>query len=138
MPESLDLAEVRATWLRQCGPCDYGLVEHGCTCPPGDYRPVLLRAVDELEQARRDRDDAKAALAQVRALHQQYRTPWTDEFDCCAHCNQIADHLVRWQCDTIRALNGEAADRAAAPVGTGNRALDDQPPTPDQSEVDRG
>jgi hypothetical protein len=52
MPEPLDLAEVRATWLAACGPCDYGLVEYGCTCPPGDCWSVLMRALDELEQAR--------------------------------------------------------------------------------------
>ena len=39
-PETL-AAEVEP-WLRECGSCDAGL-PMGCTCPPGDYRVVLLK-----------------------------------------------------------------------------------------------
>jgi hypothetical protein len=47
----------------------------------------------------------RSAFARVRALHTQYRTTWTDEFDVCAHCTRGMD-LVRWPCATIRALDG--------------------------------
>ena len=33
---------------KQCGPCDFGLVEFGCSCA-GDPRPLLLELLAELE-----------------------------------------------------------------------------------------
>jgi hypothetical protein len=50
-PETL-AAEVEL-WLQECGSCDAGL-PMGCTCPPGDYRVVLLkvwRAYEGVERA---------------------------------------------------------------------------------------
>ncbi|MER7331781.1 MULTISPECIES: hypothetical protein [unclassified Micromonospora] len=48
----LDLVEV-GRWLEQCGHCDAGLPQ-ACTCPPGDIRAVLSRAVDEIVVLRRE------------------------------------------------------------------------------------
>jgi hypothetical protein len=50
----------------------------------------------------------KAAVARVSALHQRYRSPLTDEFDCCGHCNRIAGDLVPYPCPTIQSLEGTA------------------------------
>jgi hypothetical protein len=37
--------------MRVCGPHDYGLNEHGCTCPTGDPRPVISALLEALEKA---------------------------------------------------------------------------------------
>jgi len=47
-----DLEAIKAEWLNQCGPCDYGMPEYGCTHPSGDYRPVMLSLVEEIERLR--------------------------------------------------------------------------------------
>lgn len=49
-----NLEEIRSVWLKQCGPCDFGLHEMSCACPPGDadYRPVMARLVCEVERLR--------------------------------------------------------------------------------------
>lgn len=38
---------------KQCGPCDYGLVEYGCSCA-GDPRSLLLDLLAALEDVCRD------------------------------------------------------------------------------------
>lgn len=48
----LDLEEIKTKWLNQCGACDAGLPEYGCTHPDEDYRPVMLRLVEEIERLR--------------------------------------------------------------------------------------
>lgn len=47
--EKLDLEEIRAKWLNQCGSCDAGL-HMNCTCPDGDPRNVILALVVHLEK----------------------------------------------------------------------------------------
>lgn len=46
-----NLDEIKSVWLQQCGSCDYGL-GYSCTCPAGDYRPVVMNLVDEVEALR--------------------------------------------------------------------------------------
>ena len=46
----LDLGAIRLEQLRQCGPHDFGLVEHKCNCPSSDPRPVIGRLCDEVER----------------------------------------------------------------------------------------
>jgi hypothetical protein len=50
--EPLDLAALTEKWLNQCGPCDYGMPEYGCSHPSEDYRPVMLDLVQEVERLR--------------------------------------------------------------------------------------
>ena len=64
---------------------------------------TTARAVARAEQKRAER--AEAALNAVRALHQRYRSPLTDDFDCCAHCNRIANDLAPYPCPTLAALD---------------------------------
>jgi hypothetical protein len=47
----IDLEEIKAKWLNVCGACDAGIGE--CTHPSGDYRPVMLELVEEIERLRR-------------------------------------------------------------------------------------
>lgn len=48
-PERLAILRTKvAEHTTQCGPCDYGLVEFGCSCA-GDPRPLLLELMAELE-----------------------------------------------------------------------------------------
>lgn len=71
---------------------------------------MILEAVEPLiwDQAiRAHRDANEVAIARLRALHERYRTPWTDEYDICPHCTKDMD-LVPFPCPTIQALNGEA------------------------------
>lgn len=53
----------------------------------------------------------RAAVARVRALHQQY-TFGDGTTDYCAHCNQIRGGWVPWPCPTVRALDVELAVEA--------------------------
>lgn len=45
----IDLEAIKREWLNQCGPCDYGMPEYGCSHPAEDYRPVLMELVREVE-----------------------------------------------------------------------------------------
>lgn len=47
-----DLRAIEEKFLYQCGSCDLGLVEFGCTCPEGDYRPVMSQLVAEVHMLR--------------------------------------------------------------------------------------
>lgn len=103
----------------------------------------LVRQVTRLEHRYEDRRDelarergSAAAVARVRRLHDQYRSPWIDDYDVCSHCTRGMD-LVRWPCPTIQALNEAMfpADGAAAGGGAGNPATEHQPPpTPTETE----
>lgn len=46
MPADMDAPDQLAAevepWLRECGACDAAL-PMSCTCPPGDYRSILLK-----------------------------------------------------------------------------------------------
>lgn len=98
------------------------------------YNLIVYGAPRLLIEARQ----LRATVARVRALHQQYRTAWTDEFDVCSHCTRGMD-LVPWPCDTVRALDGDPTDRAAAGGGRGDAdspgtpAEHQPPPTNDQT-----
>lgn len=46
----LTIEEIRDQYLRQCGPCDFGLVEFGCNCPTGDARWVIQMLCDEVDR----------------------------------------------------------------------------------------
>lgn len=48
-PDVLTAAE---PFVQQCGPCDFGVITVGCNCPPGDYRPVMVRLMEEVERLR--------------------------------------------------------------------------------------
>lgn len=52
-----DILDRAEPFLNQCGSCDAGL-PMSCTCPSGDYRPVMLDLVREVERLR------------ARAMHQ--------------------------------------------------------------------
>lgn len=98
----INTAEIRDTYLTQCGPCDYGLVEMPCNCPPGDLRPVLLSVLDELDrvtaaahQLRRAMVDQHEAVDHALEVH-----AWGDD---CPGCRAAADGwdgalaCERWQ-----------------------------------------
>lgn len=55
----LDLEEIKTKWLNQCGPCDFGMPEYGCTHPDEDYRPVIMSLVLEIERLRSEVDHAR-------------------------------------------------------------------------------
>jgi hypothetical protein len=46
---------------------------------------------------------ANQALARIRALHHEYRSP-VDDGDYCAHCNRISGGWIPYPCPTIEAL----------------------------------
>jgi hypothetical protein len=47
-----DVAEIRAEYLRECGPCDYGVMSAGCNCPTGEPRWAIQVLADEVERLR--------------------------------------------------------------------------------------
>lgn len=64
-----DLEKIEETFLQQCGACDLGLVEFGCTCPGEDYRPVMSALVQEVRELR-----AEVQRVVQRALDAQPQT----------------------------------------------------------------
>lgn len=48
----MDVVQRAEPFMRQCGPCDYGL-SMGCSCPEGDFRPIVVDLVAEVERLRR-------------------------------------------------------------------------------------
>lgn len=70
---ALDLEAVKDEFLRQCGPCDYGLA-YPCNCPSSDYRPTMMRLIVRIEDLERE----------LRLLRQHTAG--------CERCQQVADH----------------------------------------------
>lgn len=61
-----DLEAIQAKWLQMCGPCDAGLPT-ACTHPSDDYRPVMLRLIEEVDDLRDRLVEAEArAIDAVR------------------------------------------------------------------------
>jgi hypothetical protein len=50
-PPADDLDALVEPWLHLCGPCDAGLPAP-CTCPPGDFRAVMLALHREVRRLR--------------------------------------------------------------------------------------
>lgn len=61
-----DILTRAVPFLNQCGSCDAGL-PMSCSCPTGDYRPVMLELVREVERLR------------ARAAHQIHFAPTAPE-----------------------------------------------------------
>jgi hypothetical protein len=60
-----DILDPALPFLNQCGSCDAGLPMN-CTCPEGDYRPVMLDLVREVERLRAGtQDEIRGARAGV-------------------------------------------------------------------------
>lgn len=47
----VDLEAVGEEFLRQCGPCDFG-IPGSCACPERDYRSTMLDLVEEIRLLR--------------------------------------------------------------------------------------
>lgn len=67
MADPSDVLTDAEPFMAQCGPCDYGMVEMGCACPKGDFRPVMSRLVHELDAARQTIARAVAARELLQA-----------------------------------------------------------------------
>ena len=53
--ERPDVLTEAKPFVQQCGPCDAGL-PMSCTCPPGDYRHVMVRLMEEVQRLRAERE----------------------------------------------------------------------------------
>ena len=73
-PETL-AAEVEP-WLRECGSCDAAL-PMACTCPPGDYRVVLLKVWRAYEGA--ERAIRRQVAEEIAAAIQKHRDTFSPE-----------------------------------------------------------
>lgn len=101
----LDALEALAkAQLVQCGPCDFGLVEFGCTCPKGDPRPVISQLVEVIAELRRLQvDNANRILrhadavdqfrAELRLLRDQLAEA-NDRAEAASNLNANAEHLL--------------------------------------------
>jgi hypothetical protein len=75
-------------------------------------RAQILGALGEEDDGRTPLPDQLARLirryrrvvAEVNAVHQQYRTPWTDEFDVCTGCTVGMELVPYDQCRTRKAI----------------------------------
>lgn len=61
---TVDLEAIKEKWLGICGACDAGMGE--CSHPDGDYRPVMLELVREVERLRGELDEARAEVERLR------------------------------------------------------------------------
>jgi hypothetical protein len=64
-PASMDVDDLLAPWLVQCGRCDAGL-PMGCVCPTGDVRPLLRQLANMLAEAGRRIDGLQDTLERER------------------------------------------------------------------------
>lgn len=76
-----DVLTRAAPFLNVCGSCDAGL-PMSCTCPTGDYRPVMLDLVREVEALRAELEPARATPGCPRCGD---RLP-LGEFGICVPC----------------------------------------------------
>ncbi len=122
MPD-LDLEAIKRTWLNQCGPCDYGMPEYGCTHPQEDYRPVIMSLVVEIERLRdlvpdmpavRRAADIEQAQRLAEVVDPPFREFWhqraTELLHICYGCQQeiaVADQLVVTMPDAIEYWHGK-------------------------------
>jgi hypothetical protein len=58
--DPIDLDSVSREFLNQCAPHDFGM-GGPCNCSERDYRSTMLTLVTELEETRRERDDARSS-----------------------------------------------------------------------------
>lgn len=80
-----DLLTRAAPFLNICGSCDYGMPV-SCTCPDGDYRPVMLDLVREVERLR-------AVAWQLHgAMVDQHEEVGHQINDWCEPCTTAAKH----------------------------------------------
>ena len=70
----LDLEAIEREWLVQCGPCDYGLVNMGCNCPPGDHRSIIMKLVAEVRRLHHHEQTRAAAIARYSPIVSAART----------------------------------------------------------------
>lgn len=74
MTEPLDLDAIRAEYLVQCGPHDYGL-PMTCNCPTGEPRAAIMQLCIEVERLRAELDQAQAEIQEMtREAMYRYRT----------------------------------------------------------------
>ena len=103
MPEQTEhlsppfLTEIRQEWLRQCGPCDMGLVEYGCQCPVGDYRPVMSRLLHAFEALHRENTELRTA-----SMHRLIGLVPSGE---------LRDLLAEWVAEEQRRADTEGGER---------------------------
>lgn len=69
MTEPSDILKRAEPFMSQCGPCDFGLVEMGCACPDGDFRPIIADLCREVERLRAELDRAEAGVRAEAAAH---------------------------------------------------------------------
>ena len=78
----VDRVRLRELWGRQCGPCDGGLPML-CVCADVDPRPVIMRLLDALEAAERERDELRILAAPKPHTHGPDQLGWSEDCLTC-------------------------------------------------------
>lgn len=89
------VAEIKDKWLRQCGPCDFGLPT-ACACPEGDYRPVMSRLLHAFETLQRENTELRTA-----SLHRLVGMVPT---------GRLRNRLAEWVADQQQRASGSGSD----------------------------
>jgi uncharacterized Zn finger protein (UPF0148 family) len=127
--EPLNLDAITAEWLQECGPHDYGVISTGCACPEGDYRPVMLRLVDEVRHLRADIDSLGHWYCPNCGGYEA--TDVDDDGAMCAQCG----HQIEWvepdtlsrakaYADTLREAKNRAFEEVERLRATSERFTD--------------
>ena len=91
-----------------------GCPEHGSQPRTASRRTVAETSDRTITAAEDEVHELRRAVAEVRALHFQYRGVGSPP-DSCAHCNQLAGYEVPWPCPTIQALDRAATHQDVGP-----------------------
>jgi hypothetical protein len=72
----LDLEAIQRDWLVR----DYGLVNMGCNCPPGDPRSIIAKLVGEVQRLRGDLTEQGDRLRETLTKRDELR----ERLECAA------------------------------------------------------
>jgi hypothetical protein len=109
-----DLLKRAEPFLNVCGSCDIGM--GSCTCPAGDYRPVMLDLVREVERLRAVAWQLHSAMTGQHEAGEHFLDQLLGEE--CVKCAEAADHLdPSLACDDYKSWQKAYVDALRLVIG---------------------
>jgi hypothetical protein len=104
-----DLLKRAEPFLIQCSTCELGL-PYACNCPTGDFRPVMLDLICEVERLRREHEPRRGSDVEAWIKWHRDRNPKGSD---CSHGWYVLDDLL----DSYREHSDTGTPLSAAVVG---------------------